>query len=89
VKFHVKRRVKPYTDEGIRRARCAFHGCKERGHAQWNACALKTETGLMTYWALCKKHDVALNELAVRFVFGVTPEIETKLKDYRLTILGD
>lgn len=72
-------RRRPYSATGIRRLPCVRCGAK--AHASWNVCA----DGNL-HRPICRACDVALNELAMRFVFGDTREAD--LAAYRARVLG-
>lgn len=76
-------RFKPYTAIGIRRVPCAR--CGKPSHASWNVCADKVGSRTR-YRGLCQECDVALNELAMRFVFGLSREDD--IAAYRERVLG-
>lgn len=54
-------RKKPYTERGIRRAKCAR--CGAAALFQWQVCANGNR-----WQGLCKRCDVALNRLALQFM---------------------
>lgn len=59
-----KGRKKPYTAIGIARIKCAVRGCNNKSKYQWNSCANGGQ-----YMGICQMHDIALNDLVLRF-FG-------------------
>jgi hypothetical protein len=79
-------RFEPYTVIGIKRRSCSVLGCGNPGHANWNVCADNIGSRPQ-YRILCLEHDVALNEMAMRFVFGDTREAD--LAAYREKVLGN
>lgn len=72
-------RTKPYTETGIRRVPCARCGAPSR--YQWQICADNR-----VFRGVCIECDVALNETAMRFMFGDTREAD--LAAYRAKVLG-
>ena len=66
----------PYTERGIRRLRCWVAGCDRRAEHQWQCCADGN-----VYRGICLEHDIALNDLALRFVGD--PDREAKMAVYR------
>lgn len=76
-------RFSPYTTAGIKRVPCAR--CGAPSHANWNICADKVGNRTR-FRAICRECDVALNEVAMRFMFGETRE--TDLAAYRADALA-
>lgn len=74
-------RRKPYTARGIQRLTCCIQGCTNKAKFTWSICADKN-----VIRPLCPEHDVALNEMAMRFAFGRTREAD--LDRYRRKVLG-
>jgi hypothetical protein len=74
-------RRKPYTQRGIERLTCCIQGCTNKAKFTWSICADKN-----LLRPLCAEHDVALNEMAMRFAFGNTREDD--LARYRRKVLG-
>jgi hypothetical protein len=64
-------RHEPYTEAGIKRVPCAM--CGRPSYAQWNVCADNID-GKPVFRGLCVEHDVGMNELAMRYVFGASRE---------------
>lgn len=67
-------RTEPYTAIGIRRVPCARCG-KRPSHASWNVCA-DTIRGRKQFRGICKKCDIGLNAVAMRFMFGDSREVD-------------
>jgi hypothetical protein len=67
----------PYTATGIKRARC--FKCNGPGHAQWQICADGNQ-----YRVICKKHDVELNTMVMRWAFGKAAE--SKIQAYKTEV---
>lgn len=72
-------RRKPYTERGIKRVPCAR--CGAPSHAQWQVCADGN-----TWRGLCRRCDVDLNDLTMRFFFGDAREADVAA--YRARVLG-
>lgn len=72
------RRRKPYTEIGISRIPCTRCGSPSR--YQWRACA---DDG---WRALCPACDVALNEMALRFMR--VPGWRAMIRKYRRFVFG-
>ena len=53
----------PYTAKGIKRVPCAR--CGEPSYAQWQICSDGNQRR-----GLCRKCDVGLNRVTMRYVFG-------------------
>lgn len=66
-------RREPYTAIGIKRVPCVM--CGQPSNASWNICA-DAVNGKTQYRGLCKEHDIGMNEVAMRYVFGDTREAD-------------
>jgi hypothetical protein len=77
-------RHEPYTAIGIKRVPCAM--CGGPSYASWNICA-DNIGGKPVYRGLCAEHDVGMNEVAMRYVFGTSREAD--LDAYRAKVLPD
>jgi hypothetical protein len=66
-------RLTPYTAAGIVRIPCAR--CGKPSRFQWNVCA-DNVNGRPQFRGLCVDCDIALNRLAMRFVFGRTRDAD-------------
>jgi hypothetical protein len=69
-------RRKPYTTIGIRRIPCTVPGCGKPSRFQWRTCA----DGV--WRPVCADHDIRLNRLVVRSLFGCTKQAERMLERY-------
>jgi len=67
-------RRKPYTAIGIKRVPCSR--CGEPSHAQWQVCADGNQ-----YRGLCKKCDIELNNMVLKFMERIPRRVE-KMLDY-------
>lgn len=74
-------RHKSYTARGIKRLPCSVKGCTNKAHAEWRICA----DGNLAR-PICRKHDVAINETIMRYVFGNDREMD--LARYRQKVLA-
>ena len=74
-------RLTPYTAAGIRRVKCAVDGCKNRAAHQWQICADNR-----VYRPICLEHDVAINAVVMRLVWGAAREAD--IERYRTEVLG-
>lgn len=59
--MHGRHHDKPYTESGVKRLPCAR--CGEKSHFQWQICSDNN-----TWRPLCKKCDVALNQMVLRWI---------------------
>lgn len=73
----------PYTEAGIKRVKCAVIGCAEPAAHQWQICADGNR-----WRPICRAHDVAINEVVMRLVFGRKAAKEP-LARYRKRIMPD
>ena len=74
-------RRKSYTQRGIERMTCCVDGCTNKARYEWRICA----DGNMAR-PICPDHDVALNQLVMRWAFRDTREAD--IKRYRQKVLG-
>lgn len=74
-------RRKPYTQRGIERLTCCIDGCNARARFSWQICA----DGNVNR-PICPEHDVALNQLVMRWAFRDTREAD--INRYRQKVLG-
>ena len=73
-------RRRPYTAAGIRRVKCAYRGCRRKGHASWQVCA-----DGRVFRVLCWVHDIALNRLALEWIGD--REVERKMAKYAARVI--
>lgn len=73
------KRKQPYTEEGIKRMACLR--CGKPAVHQWQICADGN-----AYRPICLECDIALNEMALRFMNF--PDWEAKIADYRVKAGG-
>lgn len=64
-------RKRPYTALGVTRLKCAVRGCKRRAVHQWQICADRR-----VFRPICAEHDIGINRLVMRYVFGRTRETD-------------
>ncbi len=67
-------RLEPYTRRGLKRIPCAK--CGEPSAYQWQICADGN-----VYRGICAEHDIELNTMVMRWMFGDTKE--TEIEAYR------